>query len=314
MAAVDISIIIPTYNRAQALSKCLSALDQQKVSGYCEVLVIDDGSSDNTKELVRSLRTLYQWSLSYYWQPNKGPAAARNVGLKNAQGQIVVIIGDDIIPAADTFLEEHLRWHRDLHPFSNVGVLGYTTWSPELYITPYMRWLESSGLQFDYCSLKHCDFIDYWHFYTSNISLKKSFLHDDTFDERFPFAAYEDVEFGYRLCQRGLKVIYNQEARAYHYHQVDLEGYCKRAYLAGKSKALFDRVVPTCSSETFHLRLLRLGKKVIFNALFNALTISFWLPMAKFFEKRFVVKLLFLGVYEYYFFKGFEEVTDQTQT
>ncbi len=309
MAVVDISIIIPTYNRAQALSKCLAALAQQKVSGCCEVLVIDDGSTDNTRETVRSLEDSFQWPMAYYWQSNKGPATARNVGLKYARGQIIVIIGDDIIPATDTYLEEHLRWHRDLYPSSDIGVVGYTTWSPELHITPYMRWLESSGLQFDYQGLKHNGFVDYWHFYTSNISLKQSFLREDTFDERFPYAAYEDVEFGYRLFNRGLKVVYNQEACAYHYHQVDLEGYCKRAYLSGRSKALFVRVVPICPVETFPLRILRFVKKTMF----NSLTIFFWFPLAKFFEKRFVVRYLFLGIYYYFFQKGFEEARrDQT--
>lgn len=301
MAAVEISVLIPTFNRAVVLERTLTSLAGQKVSAACEILIIDDGSSDATAEVVAGFQGRYACPLLYLRQSHRGPAAARNLGLKNAGGEIIVMIGDDIIPASDGFLEEHLRWHRALHPEPQTAVLGLTAWDPELTVTPFMRWLETSGLQFDYNGLRQGDFAGHRRFYTSNLSVKKSFLRGELFDEQFSHAVIEDLEFGYRLHQRGLKLAFNRQALAYHRHAVDLEGYCRRASLTGQSAAVCYSLHPELEdcSAGFRLKLLAM------RAFFNAFTIALWLPIVKFFEKRWAPHFLFLGVYGYYHFKAY---------
>ena len=100
-------------------------------------------------------------------------------------------------------------------------MLGYVTWSPEIKVTPFMRWLERGGPQFKYWTINNPQNVSWRHLYTANISFKRQFLLEDGFfDEDFPNAAYEDTELGYRLHQRGLRIVYNKRAVAYHYHAI----------------------------------------------------------------------------------------------
>ena len=244
--AYEISVVIPTYNREEILKRCLIALFKQTYPklGY-EIVVVDDGSTDGTEELVKSLLNNSPCTLRYFKQENKGPASARNVGIKNAYGKIILFIGDDII-ATPTLLEEHIKWHKD-YPDDNVAVLGYVTWSPEIKITPFMKWLEESGAQFGYPLIKKYDDVPYNFFYTSNISVKRQFLLKyGLFDEDFPYAAYEDIELAYRLMRvrESLRIVYNEKAGGYHEHHIDQKSFSKRSKLAGRAKAIFHRKHP----------------------------------------------------------------------
>ena len=81
------------------------------------------------------------------------------------------------------------------------------------------------------------------HFYTGNSSFKKDFLlKNGLFDEDFGREMYEDLELAYRLQKKGLKVFYNKNAKAYHYHQTDIKKYSKRMMAVGKgARILFEK-------------------------------------------------------------------------
>ena len=298
---LSLSVIIPTYNRKDTLQKCLSALSKQIDVPLFEVIVIDDGSSDGTGELIKGIQDKYLVSLKYFSQSNNGPASARNLGIRNANGRIILFIGDDIIAGKPTFLKEHLSWHNDSYPDEAIAVLGYTTWSPELRITPYMRWLEEGGPQFSYINIKSGTFIDYRHFYTSNISLKRAFLSDDLFNELFRYAAYEDNELAYRLSRRGLKIVYNQDAIAYHCHKITLENYSMRAFFTGKSAALLSMIQP----DLFNKKIAPLWRRVVKGFIFEGPAKPVSMYIARYFEERCMFPLLFSSLYSYYFWKGF---------
>jgi len=223
MSRTDLSVIIPTYNRKHDLLRCLNRFHDQSTEARYEVLVIDDGSDDGTENLIREHRDSFRFPFSYHKNPGKGPAAARNIGIDRAQGEIILFIGDDIFMGSGRFLDDHVQGHQGEYPELEQAMLGYTTWSPDLPISPYMRWLEEGGPQFNYLGLERGDLTDFWHFYTCNISIKRSFIGGDRFDERFPYAAFEDVEFGYRLHLRGLKLVFSKEALAYHHHLPPLQ-------------------------------------------------------------------------------------------
>src|SRR4030042_1621138 len=105
------SVIIPTYNRKEKLEKCLKALFRQTYprSRY-EIIVVDDGSSDGTQEMVKRKEKRSPVPLHFIRQENSGPARARNVGIRESQGDLLLITGDDIL-AERTLLEEHWRFH-----------------------------------------------------------------------------------------------------------------------------------------------------------------------------------------------------------
>lgn len=239
-----LSVIIPTYNRKDVLRKCLEALyNQRYAKEKYEIILIDDGSSDGTEAMISSLASYSPVIARYFRQENKGPAAARNVGVRNAKGELVLFIGDDII-ATPTLLEKHTETHVKYRD-QNIAVLGFTTWSPEIKKTLLMNYLEESGAQFGYASIQDRYNVPYKYFYTSNISLKRQFLLENgLFDEDFPYAAWEDIELGFRLTKNGLRLILHPEAVGYHYHAVRKKDVKRRFELSGEAASILYRKHP----------------------------------------------------------------------
>ena len=296
---MKLSIIIPTYNRSEVLIKCLSAFFNQDYSkSQYEIIIVNDGSTDNTEEKIKLFqKDNSQYFIRYFKQTNKGPAAARNLGVFKARGNIILFIGDDIIPAPH-FLKEHDKIHRQ-YPNKNIAVLGYITWSQELKITPFMFWLENGGKQFSYYQLTPGGFTDYKHFYTSNISLKKLIFQKEKFNENFPYAAHEDIEFGYRLQKRiGLKIFYHPKAKAFHLHKITLKSYAHRNLKAGVARAIFNKLQPEIAKYPV--------ESIKTKFVYNKLTIWFWMFVGQFYEKRKIKHRLFGRLCQYFYTKGFK--------
>lgn len=234
-----LSVIIPTFNRRETLRRCLDALSEQTFpkSGY-EVVLADDGSNDGTADFVRAYAKTAKADIRQIQQEHKGPAAARNAGVRAARGELLLFTGDDIIPDPH-MLEEHCEWHRR-YPADNEAVLGYCTWSPHIRITPFMKWLEAGGVQFSYHNIMDSAEVDpELYFYTANISLKNSFLiAGEMFDEDFRYAAYEDVELGTRLKKKGLALRFNKKAVGWHEHYTSLGSSCSRMVKVGEAGEL----------------------------------------------------------------------------
>jgi len=241
---IEVSVIIPTYNRKHVLEKALRALFSQTYprSSY-EVVVVDDGSSDGTEEMVGSAVGEAPCEFRYLRQEKRGPAAARNRGITEAKGETVLFLGDDIV-ADKELLKEHISSHQKSLR-ANQAVLGFTTWHPEVKRTTFISYLDSTDLQFGYGSMEAPEDLSYHYFYSSNISLKREFLlQNGIFDEDFKYPAYEDSELGYRLKKRGLWIVLNRRAIAYHLHQLTYSRFRKRQRLAGYGAALFEAKHP----------------------------------------------------------------------
>lgn len=85
------SVIIPTYNRKNFFKIALESVLKQSFTDY-ELIVVDDGSTDNTKEIIDQINSE---KISYFYQENRGPAAARNKGIKQAKGQFICFLDSD---------------------------------------------------------------------------------------------------------------------------------------------------------------------------------------------------------------------------
>jgi len=277
---MKLSIIIPTHNRADTLKITLEKLISQQGVEF-EIIVVDDGSTDDTENVVRTIvetrliASLHGASIRYYKQPASHQAVARNRGVKEATGDIIVFIGDDIFVEPDFLMRHHDR-HAE-NPDQNVVVLGYTTWDPNIEITPYMRFLEKSGWQFGYDFL-HPKFIgqaDPWKFfYTSNISLKKSFFETEKFNEKFLVYGWEDIELGYRLYKNhDMKIYYEPQAIAFHHHHIPESGLTAKMRNVGKSAVHFQKLQPNVNVIPRGLKaiLLRLAVNPITLPLFSLL-------------------------------------------
>lgn len=224
-SARPLSIIIPTYNRADILKMCLDALAIQTYPPEkFEVLVCDDGSTDDTAQMVQSLRMPYR--LTYLRQENRGPAAARNMGIRQAEGEYLLILNDDAILEPDV-VERHMD-HQQLFAGEKVAVLGKFALRPSFTSTPLGYLLEHSDILFWYNRMEPGKFYDYHHFYTCNISLPRQAVLDvGLFDEDFTGPAAEDLELGYRLHQQGYRVYYDTGAVAWHEHELTPAGLCR---------------------------------------------------------------------------------------
>lgn len=294
-----ITVVIPSYNRKNILVQCLNALFEQTYPKKdFEIILIDDGSTDGTDVIVNKIKEKSPIKLKYFKQKNKGPAAARNIGIQNASGKVVLFIGDDII-ASPTLLEEHSKWHRQYQE-ENVAVLGYVTWSHLLSITPFMHWLEESGVQFYYTSIKDNVEVDPQnYFYTSNISVKKDFLVDNGFfDEIFRYAAYEDIELGGRLKKKGLILKYNKNAIVYHDHYTSIDDACKRMIKVGESSC----ILSAKKGEKVHLVYKSILKKI-----FARMKGYIYYHLAEFYEKKAVKGNIFKYLMGYYLNLGIEK-------
>jgi glycosyltransferase involved in cell wall biosynthesis len=238
-----LAVVVPTYNRCDALKQCMKHLEEQARKDF-EVVIVDDGSTDSTEVWVSDYLKRTPLALRYFRQENSGPARARNFAISVIEAPIALLIGDDIFPAPQ-FTALHMQLHEQRPEASVVG-LGLTVLDEEgQQITPFMRWEGTRGAQFLYGELIAGIKPDWKHFYTSNLSLKTSLLRIFPFDESFPYAAMEDIEAACRIeAEHGLEMVFLPDAVARHLHPMNFVGACRRIEKVGESTAYFDKLWP----------------------------------------------------------------------
>lgn len=240
------SIVIPTYDRMDALPEVLDALEAQEgledqgLPAY-ELVIVDDGSTDGTGAWLEAR----EWKVParVLRQDNQGPAAARNAGVRAAEGDWVAFLGDDTVPTPG-WLAAHARAHETRGGGAELAVIGYTRWHPRVKTNPFLRYINEYGLQFGYRLIEDPEDVPFNFFYTSNLSVHRERLLAEPFDECFPYAAWEDIELSYRLSKTGLRLVYEPRAVVLHDHPTTVERFCARQERAGYSAALFYRLHP----------------------------------------------------------------------
>ncbi len=204
------SVVIPTYNRLPILQKCLRALEKQQLSdpyieGY-EVVVVDDGSTDGTLAWLAAERAQLP-HVRWFEQEHQGPAAARNLGVKEAQGDTIIFIDSDLV-VTETFLSCHAQALREgkeklgSDRLFTYGAVINTCNFDEPTAEPY----------------KLTDFSAAY-FATGNVAIARHWLEEaGLFDTQFQLYGWEDLELGVRLKNLGLKLIKCPQAVGYHWH------------------------------------------------------------------------------------------------
>lgn len=242
MSSWDVSVVIPTFNRIARLRKVLQALDAQDALGRFEVVVVDDGSSDGTRDVLEAQK--YGFELRVLSQANAGPAAARNRGIEAGRGDFILFIDDDVVP------EPHLvRTHLESHERAGaeVVVLG-TLSSLPTYAQPWVAW-EQLQLEKLYAAMVRGDFApSYRQFWTGNASVRRRHLVDaGLFDTSLRRG--EDVELGRRLAALGVGFVFNIEAKGWHHAERTLESFCDAHATYGVMEVSMFEQVPATSVE-----------------------------------------------------------------
>jgi len=204
------SVIVATYNRSGLLARLLASLVEQDIGPAAfEVVVIDDGSQDNTLDYLNSMQLPY--AFRYQTQPNQGPAATRNEAISLATSDLIVSLDDDVVAAPD-LLRRHIEAHQGR---AHLAAMGVMLLPPEKQLRPWLQW-EALSLDKQYRHLKQGN----WRatprqFYTANASFgRDDALRAGLFDPRFRRA--EDIEFAYRLEDHGGSFQFLPDAVVHH--------------------------------------------------------------------------------------------------
>lgn len=242
----DLSVIIPTYNAASVLTQTIQALFAQSVppTKTLELIVVDDGSTDATSQLIQNLKPSTLWTVQYLPVSHHGAAAARNRGVIAANSSLVLFLGADIILRPQA-LASHLVFHEE-HPAVSAAALGYVGWDPRLRPSAFMEWMVHGGPQNSFDDLLGKEEADPRHFfYGSHLSLKRTAIHAQPFSEVFGQYGWEDLEVGRRLAAQGLRLFFLPQARGLHHHFYTVSSICRRQRLVGKNLKHYQRLHPT---------------------------------------------------------------------
>ncbi len=222
-----ISVIIPAYNAARTLPDCLTALKTQKLAPD-EIIVVDDGSTDGTVQAAR------ENGAQVVTQSHQGPGAARNAGIRQAKGDLLLFTDADCTPVQNWTIEMS-------GPFVDplvAGVKGsYVTAQAETVARLVQcEFEERYDMQDRHSSI---DLID-----TYSAAFRADVLRDvGGFDPAFP-EANEDVELSYRLARAGKRLLFHRQAVVSHLHPSCWTTYFRTKIKRGYWRILVYRLYP----------------------------------------------------------------------
>jgi glycosyltransferase involved in cell wall biosynthesis len=218
---VKISILVCTYNRCQTLGMAVESVAVQSLpqSGDWEIVVVDNNSPDQTRQVVEDLQRRYPERIRYVFEPQQGISHARNAGIREAKGEILAFLDDDETASTDWLQNLTANLHTGEWAGAGGRVLPPSSFSPPRWLSTMSSFargpLASFDLGLDPGQLNEPAF-------GANMAFRK-----EVFDKHGGFRtdlgrtgksmiSNEDTEFGRRLMAAGLRLRYEPSALAYH--------------------------------------------------------------------------------------------------
>lgn len=308
------TIVIPTRNRRERLIEALRSVarlqPRELVAG---VVVVDDGSTDGTREALAELDL--GLPLQVIGNPSRGAAAARNAGVEAATSELILFMDDDCVAAPDLLVQHHRLRTAHERP---VAIRGRIDWPPDRPVTWFMRFIDQC-YQFGTVALVGRTELAGPELISANLSLPRQLLVDvGGFDEDF-VVGFEDAELGIRLAEAGVPLLYAEQAVVWHYHSPTLAAFAARQERFGESAVIFAHKRPDYPDV---VRLSRLPRAGTLRGLAKALTVNIvTLPllaaMGKLCEALRLYRaaaLMYSQVLSYHYYRGVRRALRRRQT
>ncbi len=247
MSSIRISVVIATCNRARFLESCLNSLEKQSLDkDLFEVIVVNDGSTDSTSQLLDDFKKKTSIHFRYINQENRGVSFARNVGIDNAKGEYIAFTDDDCIAPVDWLKKMYQLFSQAGENVAGVGgPLDCITMNKDSYIAHFIQFID----EFNYIPVLRKHFIRYVHtsqlkgteqipyLRTSNAMFRKKYLKEvGGFDVNFKRPGGEDPDLCYRLLNKGYSFHFDKDLRMLHCSREKFADYFKslKNYIKGE--------------------------------------------------------------------------------
>lgn len=203
---MKLSIIIPVYNTEQTLGRCINSVLQSSLNNF-EIILINDGSTDNSANICESYKNNYPQQIQVIHQKNQGLSAARNAGLDISKGQYVTFIDSDDYISKDLYC--HLL--EQLNVNHNIDLLEYSL---------VKETQNNTEILFNFKDFIYRNHRSYWiktHAYTHAFAWNKIYKRELFKDLRYPIGKkFEDVWLLPRIIQK-CQTIATTSCGYYHY-------------------------------------------------------------------------------------------------
>ena len=235
-----VSVVIPAYNDERTIGETVAhSLSQTKGSLQVEVIVVDDGSTDDTAAVAESA------GATVIRQQNAGPAAARNRGWQSATGRFICLTDSDCIPTAG-WLENLLDGFTDSHVGAVAG--SYEIANPGSWLA---RWVHREIME------RHKRMPAFVRAFGSyNVAIPRHVLQaTGGFDPLYRRASGEDNDLSYRIIKKGWRIAFRPQAKVAHYHPERLWSYLMQQYHHGFWRAKMYKDHPDMTGGDDYTRL-----------------------------------------------------------
>lgn len=216
MKKIDISVIIPSFNNEKTIEECVSSVLKNDYEKF-EVIVVDDKSTDGTKEIVKRLndgrvRLIVNRS-------NSGSSFSRNRGIRMSKGEIILLLDSDSYVEKD-WIKRHITLHRKIKAdIIGGGIVG-------IHKTPFGK---ADGFSTWFTSIPYSKdfYLKKLHLPTNNMSIKRRVFKKVGYLNESLKQAGEDSEFCFRALKNGLKIYFKSDLAAYHHDREGFKGFIR---------------------------------------------------------------------------------------
>lgn len=240
---LSISIIIPVYNRPQEIDELLESLTKQTFIEDFEVIVVEDGSKNTSKEIVEKYQS--QLNIHYFFKENSGAGASRNFGMQKASGNYFIILDSDVIVPKD-YLEIVKNQLKEKYTDAYGGPdAAHESFTPLQKAINYSMtsFLTTGGIRGKKKGVGKFQLRSF------NLGISKK-----AFDITKGFSSMktgEDIDLTFKLWENGFETQLISEAFVYHKRRTSIKQFFKQTFAFGTARPILNKKYPKSKRITF---------------------------------------------------------------